>query len=76
VSRYINGALSRPTRSWGARCPWPDTSKATAKPLTPRTPRQPIPTRMWFAFQTGTRSVRAPEGYAFNGRGDLVRRLA
>lgn len=49
--------------------PFRDTSKG-ATPRTPRTPRQRIPSRVFFAF-VGSK-VKAPAGYAFNGRGDLV----
>lgn len=44
--------------------PFRDTSKGA-------TPRQRIPSRLFFAF-VGSK-VKAPTGYAFNGRGDLVK---
>jgi len=51
--------------------PFPDTSKQQA-PATPRTPRAPIPPR-WFYPRLAGWKLLAPEGYAFNGRGDLIR---
>lgn len=52
---------------------FPDTSRrGTRRDLRrPVTPRERIPTAVWFPLVTG-RSVRAPEGYAFNHRGDLI----
>ena len=61
--------------------PFPDTSRAEMPVEVPAevrawlgavgmTPRQPIPTRVFFAF-AGSK-VEAPEGYAFNRRGDLI----
>ena len=70
MSRYINSAISRPTKSWGAKCPWPDTSKATVAPKTPRTPRVRIPATPFHPIVRG-KHMQAPEGYGFDGRGDL-----
>lgn len=50
--------------------PFRDTSKGES-PRTPRTPSQRTPSRVFFAF-VGSK-VKAPTGYAFNGRGDLVK---
>ncbi len=49
--------------------PFPDTSKQP-KAKTPRTPREPIPARVFFTFFGA--KVTAPKGYGFNGRGDLI----
>jgi hypothetical protein len=53
--------------------PFPDTSRNVTAPVTTRTPRRRIPTRVFFAFELfdGSQSP-TPLGYEFNGRGDLI----
>ena len=55
---------------------FPDTSRRGTRVDRglPVMPRSTVRTRRFFSFENfdGSRGVRAPEGYAFNRRGDFV----